>query len=1201
MSARGSCLAVLAALCGMALAAHAQNITTVVGGGPNNLPKLAANLNFASGIAQDSSGNFYLASEGDNRIYKIDTTGTLTIFAGTGARSFGGDGGPATQADIDSPVSVFVDTNNNVFIPDTGNLVIRRVDAVTHIITTVAGNVAGTICGTATDSVGDGCPATSATIPGGPFAVDVDSKGDLFIADTTDCAVREVSAATGVIQTVAGIPGMCSTGGDGGPATEAHLTVVWNLYVDGSDNIFIVDYEVSEIREVVAATGNIQLVAGNGSHGYNGDGILATAAELNFPQGVIADAAGNVYIADSANSRIRVVGGPTSAMPGYIQSVAGNGTFGFSGDNGPATAAALNSPFTMYLDGSGNMFILDIGNSRVREVYCLESSVPCTPPAGSAAGEIQTFAGNGLAQFSGDGYPATDGALASPDAVFSDAKGNLYVSDAGNNVIRKVDGTTHNLSTIAGNAALLCGYTGDGGPATAALLCDPKGLFTDSMGNVFIADASNDAIREIVAATGQIQTVAGIGPTGVPCATATNSIGDGCPATQSVLLVPAGVFADSGGNLYIADTGNQVIRKVSAATGIIQTVAGTPLTAGYGGDGGLATAAGALLSGPYNVYVDHSGNLFISDMDNAVVREVQGPSGASPGTIQTVIGQPDNLGYTGDGGPATLATTSGPFQVIMDGAGDIFVSDCGAFFGQQETCNDTVREVSAATGDIQTVAGNGMFGFSGDGGPATAAELDFVNGIALDPLGNLLIADYGNGRVRSVAMLGMNTAAAMNVTVIPFDTTTGTTPITVTFSNVTTAGTTSLTTGSTGPPAPSSFELGTPPVYYNLSTTASYSGTITVCVNYTGISFPSGTPSLWHYSGGAWVNITTSVNTTTMVVCGTTTSLSPFALFQPVPSILPPVANAGPPQTNVQCSSHSGTPVTLNGSASSDPQGEALTYLWTGPGGMVVGSTAVVMVTAPLGTTTYTLTVTDTSGLSAMAQTQVTVIDTIPPVLTLARQRIREILPTATATGATVNLAGIATATDVCDAAPIITNNAPALFPIGDTEVTFTATDHSGNATQQELEVEIVYHFSGFFPPLSSEDHSESNRFEKGWSQGFWGWDWDNPTFHAGSTIPVAFQLRAANGGIVKNATATLEVFLVVESASGTVLEPIPPVSSGGQSGAQFSFDPRFGVYIYDLDTKGYADGRYRIRVTINDGTHHDTHFSIRNGFNSQK
>jgi hypothetical protein len=454
----------------------------------------------------------------------------------------------------------------------------------------------------------------------------------------------------------------------------------------------------------------------------------------------------------------------------------------------------------------------------------------------------------------------------------------------------------------------------------------------------------------------------------------------------------------------------------------------------------------------------------------------------------------------------------------------------------------------------------------------------------------------------AVMLTVLNTSAGANIVVTPTDMTTGSTPVTMTFSNITQPGNTTLATSSSGPAAPARFQLGTPPVYYNLATTATYTGTITVCINYAGISFPYGTPSLWHYAGGGWVNITTSVNTSTMTVCGTTSSLSPFALFQPL--ILPPVASAGPAQTTVQCSGHSGTPVTLNGSASTDPQGEALTYQWTDSNGRVVGSTAVVTLNLPLGAYTFTLKVTNTSGLSSTAQTQVTVVDTIPPVLTLARKRITAILPGAA--GAMVNLTGIASATDTCDADPTITSNAPALFPIGKTEVTFTATDHSGNSSEKELEVHVIYHFVGYFPPLEDEDHDDRHRHDEGRDQDRAkdrddrhrhedGEDWDTPFFHSGRTIPVKFQLRAANGTIVKNAVAGLEVFLVLKTSSGTVLEPIQPVSSdGSNSGALFRFDPKSGEYIYELDTKGYVRGYYLLRTKINDATRHDTHFSIR-------
>jgi hypothetical protein len=894
-------------------------ISTIAGGGPNNVPKLVANLP-VSGIAQDSNGNFYLA--GFSQVLKIDSTGTVTVFAGNGQSGFSGDGGPATQATLSSASFVAVDANNNVYIADSGDNLIRKVDATTNYISTVAGNYAGTICATATDSIGDGCPATSAILAA-PLGISVDSAGNLFIPDTSNYVVREVSATTGIIETVAGIPGVSGTGAGSGPATSAHLPLVFNICLDSADNIYILDLYTSQILEVVAATGNIQVFAGNGSSGYNGDGISATTAELDYPEGVFADTAGNIFIADTGNSRIRIVGGS-----GIIQTLAGTGTAGFSGDGGAATAAEINQPSTMMLDGSGNMFIVDsYPDVRIREVFCADAALPCTPPTGSTAGEILTFAGNGSCCSSGDGYLATDAAVGEPVATTSDATGNYYLADLEDDVIRKVDETTGIISTIAGSAALGCGETGDGGVATNAQICRPAGLFVDGAGNVFFTDTTDAVVREIVAATGIIQTVAG---GALPCPTATDAIGDGCPATSASLADPKGIFVDGSEDILIADTGNHVIREVVAATGIIQTIAGTPQTAGFGGDGGPATAAGALLSFPYAVYEDSSANLYIADAGNAIIREVQGPSGASPGTLQTVVGQPGVFGYTGDGMAPTLATTSGPVDVKLDAAGDIFFSDCGWEL-EEEQCNNVIREVSSATGLIQTVAGNGVFGYNGDGELAIKADLDNPAGIGLDPFGNLLIADYTNGRVRSVAGIAFNTAAGTNLTVTPVDSTTGTTPVTVTFSNATSAGVTSLTTGSTGPPAPTSFQLGTPAVYYNLSTTATYSGTITVCINYTGISFPGGTVALLHYGATGWTNITTSVNTVTMVVCGSTTSLSPFALFQPQAVAITPTITWPTPAAITYSTALSATQL----DATANVPG---TFVYSPPAGTVLGA-----------------------------------------------------------------------------------------------------------------------------------------------------------------------------------------------------------------------------------------------------------------------
>ncbi|MDP9268494.1 MAG: PxKF domain-containing protein [Acidobacteriota bacterium] len=287
----------------------------------------------------------------------------------------------------------------------------------------------------------------------------------------------------------------------------------------------------------------------------------------------------------------------------------------------------------------------------------------------------------------------------------------------------------------------------------------------------------------------------------------------------------------------------------------------------------------------------------------------------------------------------------------------------------------------------------------------------------------------------------------------------------------------------------------------------------------------------------------------------------------------PPVADAGASQT-VECSSHSGTPVTLDGSASSDPDNDILTFRWTDAGNNVIGNTAMVNVAALLGPSTYTLKVTDPSGLSATATTHVTVVDTTPPLLTLSTNSIVVTLPTASATGTAASLAGIASASDICDPSPTITNNAPAVFPIGTTTVTFTATDHSGNSSQQQLTVRVLFNLNGYFSPLLNDGQA---------------------VFKAGRTIPVKFQLTAADGSIVSNAIANIQVYKVLNTPTGTVDMTVDTFASGSSnSGTLFRYDASSGQYIYNLSTQGYGVGTYLIRTTLNDGTTHDVQFSLK-------
>jgi trimeric autotransporter adhesin len=337
-------------------------------------------------------------------------------------------------------------------------------------------------------------------------------------------------------------------------------------------------------------------------------------------------------------------------------------------------------------------------------------------------GTIYTIGGNGTAGYSGDGGPATSAELHGDNAVAVDAAGNSYIADYYNNRIRKITASTGIISTVAGNGT--AGYSGDGGAATSAEINGPGDVAVDTAGNLYISDLGNNRIRKVTVATGVISTVAGNGTKGYS--------GDGGAAT-SAEIGPNGLTVDSAGNIYMADEFSNRIRKVTASTGIISTVAGNG-TAGYSGDGGAATSAE--LNVPDAVAVDGAGNIYLSDHNNERVRKVT----VSTGKIATIAGN-GTAGYSGDGGLATSAELNGPGGLALNAAGDLFIGDFG---------NNRVRKVAAATSVISTVAGNGVSGYSGDGGAATSAEMDGPSGIALDSAGNLYIADFGNNRIRFV-------------------------------------------------------------------------------------------------------------------------------------------------------------------------------------------------------------------------------------------------------------------------------------------------------------------------------------------------------------------------------------------------------------------------------------------------------------------
>ncbi|MGD0796876.1 MAG: Ig-like domain repeat protein [Acidobacteriaceae bacterium] len=859
-------------------------------------------------LAVDAQGNIIIADTGASMIRKINPkTGLVTVVAGSlssaAACTLGagtpvdkyGDGCVASDGvanltggytgSFNKPRGVSVAPNGDIYIAGYGDYMIHKISAATGVMSVVAGYVTCTAskytsCAGTEGYTGDGGTATNYEVVNGtpqlsptggaelyqPRGVTTDSYGNIYIADTSDNAIRVVyeggtalasliatevpgtTAQVGYIYTIAGNPTKIAGGGsgysgDGGLASAALLTTTEDVIADSSGDVIVADGGNDRIRVIYGGgatmsklitlenpsvtspvVGYIYTVMGGGTGtAYTaGTSVPANSLLLGDLRKIAMDSRGDLFAIDNGYNVVWF----EDASTGYIRSIAGmfnvtytanpsapvsgicTGSTDNIGDGCPATQAVFSAGgngMGMAIDGQDNLYLTDPADTRIRKISIdtLFAATTSTAPLTNTilvhlgAGETTTpaisfpygtpdFSENGTAActsstdatvncligitfqpahpgadasallitgtstgasigLNGTGTGATvsidpgsasvvPGALStSAQQIAVDGGGNAYVADAGNNQVLYFPANGSARSVIAGGNGP--GYGGDNGSALSAKLNGPKGVAVDAAGNVYIADTGNNAVRRVDRVSQYITTLAG-GATGV-CPLASDAYGDACPAAQTTLSAPSGVAAAANGSLYISDTGHNLVRVI-ASNGYSYLYAGGTVCAAASdtyGDG--CSASQAAFSSPAGLAVDGSSNLFIADSGDNVVRKIAYLTG-----IVTAVAGDGQAGHGGDGGIATSAQLTAPQGVAVDAAGDVFIADTG---------NNGLRTVNQASGVVSTLAG--VLGSSGTGtvpGPANGALLNAPRGVAVTAQGTIYVADSSNGRLLQV-------------------------------------------------------------------------------------------------------------------------------------------------------------------------------------------------------------------------------------------------------------------------------------------------------------------------------------------------------------------------------------------------------------------------------------------------------------------
>jgi sugar lactone lactonase YvrE len=647
------------------------NVTTIAGNGTSGFsdgstssPKFYS----PTGIAIAISGNMYVADSQNHCIRKITSSGFVSTFAGSGTAGF--NNGAAEVAQFNIPYSIAVDASENVYVTESNSSAIRKITPA-GVVSTFAGNVS-------TSGFLDGIG--SIALFSSPRGLGVDGAGNVYVADSNNNRIRKITSS-GVVTTIAGDGTANYLDAQG---TLAKFNNPIGVAVTSSGVVYVSDASNNRIR-VISSTGLVSTIAGSGTPGIvNGQGTLA---QFNTPRAIAIDSSENIYVVDYINNRIRKI-----TNTGIVSTLSGTGAFGSA--NGEGTVASFKYPEGIALDASGNAYVADVTNNTIRRI--------------TSTGDTSTYVGTSVRGLE-NGQSGVMAMFNSPVAVAVTSSGITYVIDDFNSCVRKV--TSNGIvSTLAGNTTT--GYAD--GQGVTAFFNNPKGLAVDSAGNIYVADTFNNRIRKITS-SGVVTTIAGDGTAGFL---------DG-QGTAAKFNNPYSLTLDNLGNIYVADTKNHRIRKIST-TGLVTTVAGFILQ-GYV-DGASTVAR---FRNPQGITIDRAtGILYVADTNNHRIRRI-----ATDGTVSTLAGS--FAGYTDDLGVA--ANFNSPIGITIDNSGNLYIGD---YF------NSVIRKVSS-TGLVSTFAGDGssqhMDGFG------NVSSFYFPVGVTLDSTGNVYVADSYTQRIRKIS------------------------------------------------------------------------------------------------------------------------------------------------------------------------------------------------------------------------------------------------------------------------------------------------------------------------------------------------------------------------------------------------------------------------------------------------------------------